>query len=97
MHIEPGESFPVEYGSRGKHLTAVSLSLRQQREVMKLVANADAVQSDEKFDLAEKALRLCFPEITDEQIDSLNYNMACEAIGNALAATRPDEVQEKKS
>lgn len=95
-HIEPGEEFAVNYGTKGKSLTAVSLSLRQQREVMKLVAGADQLQSDEKFDLAEQALRLCFPGITEEQIDGLNYNMACEAIGQALSATRPDEDEEKK-
>lgn len=95
--IEPGESFPVPYGSKGKTLTAVSLSLRQQREVMRLVANADNGSQVDKFDMTEQALKLCFPQITDEQIDDLTFNMACQAIGSALASTRLDEVAEKKS
>ncbi len=95
-HIEPGERFDVPYGTKGKSLSALSLGLRKQREVMKLVAGADSVQTDRKFVLAEEALRICFPNITDEQVDDLNYNMTCEAIGHALAATRPDEDEEKK-
>ena len=95
-HIEPGEPFDVEYGN-GKKLKAVGLAFRQQRKVLQLLVDGDEGTQVQKFDAAENALKICFPGITDEQIDSLNYNMACEAIGKAIASTRLSEDEQKKS
>jgi hypothetical protein len=96
IFLEPGESFAVEYSS-GKSLQAVSLSLRGQQKVMALLVDGDSGDQLKKLQAAEQALRLCFPSITDEQLDSLNYNMALEVVGKALAATRLSSDEQKKS
>lgn len=96
IFLEPGQQFEVEY-SAGKSLTAVSLSLRGQQRVMQLLVDGDAGDQLQKLQAAESGLKICFPTITDDQLDSLNYNMAIEAIGKALAATRLSVDDQKKS
>lgn len=94
-HIEPGQSFSVEYANRTWE--AVGLTLRQQRQVMQWLVDGDEGSPVAKFDAAEKSLKVCCPGITEEQMDLLNYNMACELIGKILAGTRLSEDEQKKS
>lgn len=95
IFLEPGQEFQVEY-SDGKSLTAVSLSLRGQQKVMQLLVDGDAGDQLKKLQAAESGLKLCFPTITEEQLESLNYNMALDVIGKALAATRLSVDDQKK-
>jgi hypothetical protein len=96
LFLEPGVKFPIEYGT-GKTLEAISLSLRQQQKVMQLLVDGDSGDQLKKLEVAEVALKICFPGITEEQLDTLNYNMALEVIGKAMAATRLNVDEQKKS
>ena len=103
VNIEPGESFEVGYGN-GKSATVVSLSLRKQKEVSKLVkqlieieSKGDALEATDSFDLAEQALRVCMPDLTDEFLDTIDAFNAIEIASNTLGKQRLSNEQKKTS
>ena len=96
--IEPGEPLQVNYG-RGKTANCKSLSLRQKRKVVECmeVAAGNESTTTQKLDSLENALRLCWPDITEEQLDTIDDVMAVEIVSGVLANNRVSPEQAKKS
>lgn len=99
--LEPGDEFSVSYGRSGKKLKAVCLGSRSRKNVFRLMKEVDElgktgclVESAEKL---EDAMRVCFPGVTDDELDGMTHLQMTGAISDALKATVLDEDQQKKS
>lgn len=98
--IEPGERFKVGYGNNHS-IDVLSLNMRQKRKLIELVEKVSglAATSESKvalFDIAEEALRICVPDLTDEQLDTLDEGMAMEIITATLGGQVLSEDDKKK-
>lgn len=96
--LEPGDEFSVSYGRSGKTLKAICLGSRSRRTVLQLMEEANKLGTAgklvESFDKMIEAVRVCFPEITEDQIESIPH--LSDVILSALAATTLDEDERKK-
>lgn len=98
--LEPGDEFTVSYGRSEKKLKAICLGSRSRKNVFRLMQDVDQlgktnklVESAEKL---EEAMRVCFPGVTEDELDGMTHAQMANAIGDALAATVLDEDQQKK-
>ena len=99
--IEPGDTFTIEYGCDHR-IEVVALNMRQKRKVMGIVDEVSEIEAASSsraklFDLAEEALKICVPSITEEQIDTIDEIMAMEIIGATLSKQGLSNDEEKKS
>lgn len=95
MHIEPGQTFSVEYGTRGATCEVVALSLRQKIAVSNLLKQVETCKGPEAFGLLAEALEtVCPGKSSDDDIDE---RTAGEIIGKALAGASLSVEQAKKS
>lgn len=98
--IEPGERFTVEYGN-GHKTNVVALSLRQKRKIMQLLLHVQDLKIttasiDDLYAKCEEMVRMCCPDITEEQLDKLDESLAMEIASATLAGAVLDP-EEKKS
>lgn len=99
--IEPGDKFQVSYGN-GHTIEVVALSMRQKRKVMELVDRVSKLETSGEsravlFEIAEDALKLCVPGITDETLDRFDETMAMQIVGATLGKQAVDNEEQKKS
>ena len=96
--LEPGDEFSVSYGRSGKTLKAICLGSRSRRTVLQMMEDANKLGTEgklvESFDKTIEATKICFPQITDDEIDSITH--LSDVILSALGATTLDEDQQKK-
>ena len=98
--LEPGETFEIEYGN-GHTIQVVALSLRQKRRITQLLLQVQnlevTVESiDELYSNCEDMVRMCCPDITDEELDKLDERLSMEIASNTLAGAALT-AEEKKS
>lgn len=93
--IEPGEKFRVGYG-RGRSIEVTALSLRRKRQLL-LLLETIKTGGIEAFKATEDALRMAVPDITDEQLDTLDEVMAMEIVSATIGLTQLTEDDQKKS
>jgi len=99
--IEPGEPIEISYGN-GHTIIGVALSARQKRRIHQLISETqDLPKTQASFvrllDIAEEAVRLAVPDITDDQLDTLDERQQLEIAGQALVANYISETDRKKS
>jgi hypothetical protein len=98
--LEPGDEFPVSYGRSGKQLKAICLGSRSRKNVFRLMQEVDELSKAgklvESVEKVEDAMRICFPGVTDDELDGMTHPQMANAIGDALGATVLDEDQQKK-
>jgi hypothetical protein len=94
MHLEPGQTFPIEYGN-GKTCDVKALSLREKVNVAAILAQIQASKGPEVFPLFVDALEIVCPGKADDP--AVDDRIAGEIIGKALAGSSLSSEQEKKS
>ena len=99
--IEPGEPITIKYGN-GHTIKGVALSARQKRKIHQLITETkDLPKTQEAFvrllDIAEEALRIAVPNITEEQLDTLDERQQLEIAGQSLVANYLTDEDRKKS
>lgn len=95
MHIEPGQSFSVEYGSSGATCEVKALSLREKLKVVELLQKVEQARGPEAFVLMAEALELVAPGKLDDP--GIDERLAAEIVGRALAGASVSVEQAKKS
>lgn len=95
MHIEPGQTFSVEYGTRGAACEVKALSLRDKIKVAQILEKVEQARDASAFLLMAEALELVAPgKLDDPDIDE---RLAAEIVGRALAGASLSVEQAKKS
>lgn len=98
--LEPGDEFSVSYGRSGKTLKAICLGSRSRKNVFRLMQEVDELSKSgklvESVEKVEDAMRVCFPGVTEDELDGMTHPQMANAIGDALGATVLDEEQQKK-
>ena len=101
--IAPGEPFEVSYAS-DKRATVICLSLSSQRKLASLVKSmiaaeqsGDPMQCADLFDMAESAIRIAIPDVTDEFLDTIDAQMAIEISTACLGKQSVSDDDKKKS
>ena len=99
--IEPGEVFTVKYGNEHE-VEVVSLSMRQKRRMVELIEQVSSLSETGEsrvklFDIAEQALQICVPGLSDEFLDTINEDMAMEIITGTMAGQMITADDKKKS
>lgn len=95
MHIEPGETFSVEYGSRGATCEVKALSLREKIKVVELLQKVEQSKGPEAFTFMADALEMVAPGKLDDP--TIDERLASEIVGRALAGASLSVEQAKKS
>lgn len=99
--IEPGDRFVVEYGTKGRTIEAVALSLRAKRKLIGLVQAVENAGKEKDpvalFDQVEAALRICVPDLTDAQFDTIDEATAMEIVEQTIAGQDLSADERKKS
>ena len=98
--LEPGDRFKVSYGN-DHVIEVVALSGRQKRSLIAMFEEIKELQTSAAskvrlFEITEDALRLCCPDITDEQIDKMDEQHQMEIAGKTLAKAALSEDELKK-
>lgn len=95
--IEPGQEFTIEYGN-GHRLKVKALSLRQRRDLVRIVESVQQVQNkSELFDAVEAGLNLCLPNDAERLLDTIDEAMGMQIIIAVLSTTAVDDDQKKES
>lgn len=99
--LEPGDKFKVGYGN-GHVIEVVALSGRQKRKLLALMEEINALKTEAAskvrvFDIAEEAVRICVPDLTDEQIEKMDETQQLEIAAATMAKAALSEDEIKKS
>lgn len=99
--LEPGDKFTVGYGN-GHTIQVVALSGRQKRNVIAMLEEIKSLQAESAsklrlFEIAEDAVRVCVPGLTEEQIDKMDETQQLEIVGKTIAKAALSEDEIKKS
>jgi len=99
--IEPGESFPIEFGKNKRRLQVVALNGRQKRRAVACMANLRSAKDPDAMlavlDELEQVTKVCSPTITEEIIETLDDALQAEIVSKTLMRTVISEDDSKKS
>ncbi|MEM7559736.1 MAG: hypothetical protein AAF394_11490 [Planctomycetota bacterium] len=102
--IAPGGNFPISVG--GLELKGKVLSVREKRQLMKLVRKIEDFDSqedkteeciDEAFDAIEKAVEICIHDFKPDLLDQLDESDCGQVIREVLAGAKVSAGDAKKS
>ncbi len=96
--VEPGERFTITYGSKETRLEVVSLSWRQQRDILAIDEFTGTVE--QCMQELEKHLRHCVSYMSDDEfsafMDRMNLPLVREIIRKTNEQARLSNEEEKK-
>lgn len=98
--IEPGT--PLQIEACGQTFESVVLSRRQQRQLLKLVADASKLEPrvesiDKLYDILDEVIEICLPGATETLKDRLQFIDVLEIANSAIAANMVNATHKKKS
>jgi hypothetical protein len=102
MKVEPGQKFTITYGA-DHPIEVIALTARQKRGlvgIIKAIQQLDTRTVDAlevMYDLAEQGVKICCPDITEEQLSSMDENQQLEIVGKTIAGALLAAGEQKKS